>query len=202
MNVRIKHDMHFTAGIFYAGHLRMNNYRLRLWMATNCADSTDQNTAFERVKYFVYNQLENTIFIDQSLKEQCELLSRAGLDITTLPADPVDQLLGIMLYYKLNAIMEERMLIVETELSSTYGENIVYLHSDTEDITDIDQPDWWMSADLTHCDLDLIGNEKIVSLAQPSAWRDLELSWDEANSQHQSANTVVFADFKKNNETE
>jgi hypothetical protein len=203
MNVRIRHDLHFTAGIFYAGQLRMNNYRLRLWMATNCEDATDQNTAFERAKYFVYNEMANTIFINQALNEQCVLFSRAGLDITTLPADPVDQLIGIMLYYKLNAIMEDRVLILETELSSAYGENIVYLHAESENISDIVQPDWWQSADITHCDHNLIENEKIVALSQSSGWRDLDLGWTEANNNaSQSGNTVVFADFKKTNETE
>ena len=114
MNVRLKHDLQFTAGIYHDDKLIMNNYTLRLWMTTNSENSIDQTISFERIKYFIYTQIDNTIFINSNQKAQCTLFSKAGLDITTLPSDPVDQLVGIMLYYKLNAIVEERMIIMET----------------------------------------------------------------------------------------
>jgi hypothetical protein len=64
MNVRLKHDMHFTAGIWYNNALRMNNYSVRLWMTTNSDNVQDQNTAFERIKYFVYvTFLQNLKFL-------------------------------------------------------------------------------------------------------------------------------------------
>jgi hypothetical protein len=34
-----------------------------------------------------------------------------GINVTTLPEEPVDQIIGMMLYYKLNAIMEGRMIV-------------------------------------------------------------------------------------------
>jgi len=115
MNVRLKHDIQFTAGIYQDGKLIMNNYNLGLWMTTNSENSVDQSISFERIKYFIYTQIDNTIFINSNQKAQCTLFSKAGLDITTLPSDPVDQIIGIMLYYKLNAITEDRMIIMETE---------------------------------------------------------------------------------------
>ena len=48
MNVRLKYDMHFTAGIYYNDGLRMNNYSLRLWMTTNSENTADQNISFEQ----------------------------------------------------------------------------------------------------------------------------------------------------------
>ena len=118
MNVRLKHDMHFTAGVYYNGEMRMNNYNLRLWMITNTYDASSHNISFDRVKYFIYTEMDSTIFINGDDEEQCQQLVDAGLNITTLPGEPVDQLVGLMLYYKLNAIAETRMTIVETELSS------------------------------------------------------------------------------------
>jgi hypothetical protein len=110
------------AAVFYDGHTHMNNYNVTLWMMTNCEQAQDQNTAFERIKHFVYQELDSTVFVNADNLTQCQLLSAAGMDVTTMPGEPVDQLIGIMLYYKLNAITEGRMIIEETELSSVMGE--------------------------------------------------------------------------------
>ena len=96
MNVRLKHDMNFTAGIYYKGTLRMNNYSLRLWMLTNSLDPSDQNISFERIKYFIYSEIDSTIFINSEYLEPCQEFIRLGLNLTTMPGEPVDQLIGII----------------------------------------------------------------------------------------------------------
>jgi hypothetical protein len=164
----------------------------------------DHSVSFERIKYFIYNQIDSTIFINHELVDQCALLIQAGLDVTTIPGDPVDQLIGIMLYYKLNAIMEDRMVIIETELSSTHGEHMTYLHSEHENIQGFAQPAWWTTADLTHSDfVPPEDSEKVLSIPQTASWRNLELGWpDEPAPSDISGNIVVFADFKQPNATE
>jgi hypothetical protein len=200
MNVRIRHDLSFSSAVYYAGQFRVNHYTLRLWMTTVHPDQVTHNIALERIKHFVYQELDSTVFINAENIEQCRAFINAGLDITTLPTEPVDQIIGIMLYYKLNAIMEQHMIIVETELASILGDNIVYLHSDNE-LTNIEvMSDWWQTADLTHCDQELLQGDKVLSMPQASAWRDLDLAWPEYSSDVGSGNVVVFADFK-NNET-
>jgi hypothetical protein len=201
MNVRLKYDMPFTAGVYYDGTLRMNNYSLRLWMTTNSETPADQNVSFERIKYFVYTQIDSTIFINSKLEDECQRFAQAGLNITTMPGDPVDQLIGIMLYYKLNAITEDRMNIEETELSSTFGENMTYLHSNFENTLGYEQPDWWTAPDLTHSDFAPVDSDKIVSITQSTAWRDIDLAWSDAPTSDALGNIVVFADFKQPNET-
>lgn len=202
MNVRLKYDMPFTAGVYYNDSLRMNNYSLRLWMTTNTENSNDHAISFERIKYFIYSQIDSTIFINSSLEDQCDLFLQAGLDITTIPGDPVDQLIGIMLYYKLNAVMEDRMIVVETELSSTYGENMTYLHSEHESTSGFVQPAWWITADLTHSDFVKTDSDNVVAISQSTAWRDLDLAWPDEPTNTDTGNVVVFADFKPTDATE
>lgn len=201
MNVRLKYDLHFNAGVYYNGNTILNNYSLRLWMITNSDLAEDQNTAFERMKYFVYNHVDNTMFIDRDEQEQCKKFLHAGLSITTMPGDPVDQLIGIMLFHKLNAIMEQRMNIVETELSSSHGQAMTYLHSEGENTLGVELPSWWLSADLAHSDFASPESGKIVSMQTTTAWRDLDLSWSDLPASADHGNIVVFADFKPNNET-
>lgn len=198
MNVRLKHNMMFTAGIYYAGEMRMNQYSLILNMTINSNDAVSHNVAFDRIKYFVYNTLDSTIFINQAHREQCEKFVQSGLSVTTMPGEPVDQLIGLMLYYKLNAIMEDRIVIDETEIASALGENMFYLHSDIER-TDLESlPDWWGTADLTHNDYVLLQAEKIVNMPAHTAWRELNLNWPDPDTEIETGNIVVFADFNNN----
>ena len=200
MNVRLKYDLHFTAGLYHNNNLRMNNYSLRLWMTTNTDNSRDQNTSFERIKYFVYSQIDSTIFINSQEQEVCKQFAQAGLNITTMPGDPVDQLIGIMLFHKLNAIMEDRMILVETELASTYGENMTYLHSEGESTSGFEQPAWWTTADPTHSNVELPETNKVVAMTNTVAWRDVDLAWTDEpaddTAETDSGNFVVFADFR------
>lgn len=197
MNVRIQYNMNFFAGIFHNGNMHMNSYNLGVAMTTNSTDPANHSIAFERIKYFVYNELDSTIFINSKNQEGCQQFVDAGLSITTLPGEPVDQLLGIMLYYKLNAIMEDRIIVNETELSSAAGEGIVYLHSENENTESIIKPDWWVSPDLVHSDIDLTNSDKVVTMHPLGVWRDLELAWPDTVDDPKTDNTVVFADFKK-----
>ena len=198
MNVRLQYNMAFTAGIYYAEQVRMNNYNLRVWLTTNCSDSASQNVAFERMKYFVFSELDSTVFINRLEIEKCQKLLDAGVDITPLPGDPVDQIVGIMLYYKLNAIMEDRMVIIETEISSDLGEGMVYLHCENENTNLATTSDWWLAPDPVHCDQDLSMSDKVVSLHSNMAWRDLDLLWPVSTQAEDNQPTVVFADFGKN----
>jgi hypothetical protein len=202
MNVRLKYDMPFTAGMYYDDTFRMNNYSLRLWMTTNTEKSSDHTIAFERIKTFIYKEIDSTIFINKELSDQCDLFYEAGLGVTTLPGDPVDQIIGIMLYYKLNAIMEGRMTVVETEISSMFGDNMVYLHSELENTLGYVQPAWWTTADLVHSDVEPVDSDNVVAIPQSNCWRDLELAWPDEPDDDGSGNVVVFANFKPANETE
>ena len=201
MNVRLKYDFPFTAGIYHNGNFYMNNYTLRVLMATVSEDPNDQTTAFERLKHFIYTCIESTIFIDAAETEQCDRYVQAGLNITPMPGAPVDQLIGIMLYHKLNAVMENRMIVFETELSSAVGEYMVYLHSEEETTVGYVQPEWWDTADLIHSEFVPDNADNVVAILQSTAWRELDLEWTDDIAGDESGNVVVFADFKKPDET-
>ena len=201
MNVRLEYTMTFTAGVWWEGRMIMNNYLARVSMITNCVEPANQNTAFERLKYFVFNQLNSTIFVNRTHQDTCDKFVAAGLDVTSLPAEPVDQIIGMMLYCKLNAVMEQRIVINEIEVSSELGEHMVYLHAADENLGPFDIAGWWHDSDPIHCDLTLIDSDKVVAMHRAGVWRELGLAWhEESDPVSDSDNTVVFADFK-NNET-
>jgi len=197
MNARISTDLHFIAGVYYNGTMQMNSYMLKLWMITASTEPESHNIAFERIKYFLSFQIENSIFINKSHQTQCEKFTQAGLKIITIPVEPVDQVVGILLHHKLNAIMEGRMIVVETELSSMLGDNMTYLHSDAENVDIVDKSSWWMLPDLIQPNDELLSTDKVLTLNQSKSWRDLDLAWGSDTVDEESGNTIVFADFNR-----
>lgn len=197
MNVRLQYTIHFNAGVHYGGHLIMNSYRLTVYMITNVRESELTTTAFERLKYFITEEIDSTVFINSEEQEACRLYTAAGVKITTLPKDPVDQIVGVMLFHKLNAIMEDRIGIIETELSSHLGDNMSYLHSENENTEDIEIPKWWTSPDLTHVELEFQDGNHVFSLAPGnySTWTELGLAWP--SEEPAETGNIVFAEFGK-----
>ena len=97
--------------------------------------------------------------------------------------------------------MENRMIVFETELSSAVGEYMVYLHSEEEHTVGYVQPEWWDTADLTHNEVEPANSDNVVSIPQATAWGELDMAWTDDVANDESGNVVVFADFKKPNET-
>ena len=64
----------------------------------------------ERLKAFVYGELANAVFVGPADAEKADMLNILGVNAVLLPDEPVDQIIGIMLYCKLNAIMEDETI--------------------------------------------------------------------------------------------
>lgn len=197
MNVRLLIPIKFTAGVYYNDQLRMNNYSIQMFMLTNSVDGESHNIAVERARVFIQTQLDSSVFINRSNHEQCRKLADAGIKVVTLPEEPVDQIVGMMLYCKLNAIMEERMDLVEIEISSDLGENVIYLHSEAEHLGPFDNDGWWHDADLIYYDTELVETDNVMPLNRAAIWRELGLNWPETEENKQTGNTIVFADFSR-----
>jgi len=199
MNVRIAHLASFNAGNWIDDHLEMTQYTVKIWMITQTSDAEEQSIAVRRLRHFIYTQLESTVFIDAAQSDKCVELTLAGLNITTLPEKPAEQLVGIMLFHKLNAIMEERIAVLEIEISA--GDAVIYLHGDHETSENLTVPDWWTVSDLTHSDIVLTESDKVVSIPQATPWRELDLAWPESVATDVAGNIVVFANFKPADDT-
>jgi hypothetical protein len=204
MNVRLRYNITFPAAVWFDDELMMTNYTLALNFLTQALDPQDQNIALERVKYFLLNELHSTVFINQAEVERAEAFAEVGLNVTTLPEEPVDQVVSIMLYYKLNAIMEGRMKITELVMSSEAGDSIEYFHSETEQSNLFPETGWWHDASLCHSNIELDddeGAENDASIDTNTEWEDQELSWAHAEVTT-DLGQVVFANFgHSDNET-
>ena len=198
MNVRLQYDLEFMAGIYYDDRLQMNSYSVSMSLLTKTTDAVNTNIAMDRLKIFMHGELANTVFINQDARERAEMLQIMGINVTTLPEEPVDQIVGMMLYYKLNAIMEGRMAVTRLDLMSALGDSVWYQHDEEEDSPGPFRAEgWWHESTVQHNTVDMgdVGNNVVKVV--PNAWIEYGLTWPE-DTPEPTANTVVFANFSKN----
>ena len=197
MNVRLQYDIEFLAGIYYEDALQMNSYSASIQMLTMTNDMTSTNIAMERLKCFVYSELANTVFISEKYQEKAEMMALMGVNITTLPEEPVDQIIGMMLYTKLNAVLDGRMTVTNIDISSILGDSVWYQHNEEDELGPLASPGWWHNSTVQHNSLDLVDTQDKVVKVTPSAWYEYGLLWPEEHAEN-PGNTVVFANFNKN----
>jgi hypothetical protein len=198
MNVRLQYDLDFLAGIYYDDRLQLNSYSVSMSLLTKTTDAVNTNIAMDRLKMFMHGELANTVFVNQTARERAEMLQIMGVNVTTLPEEPVDQIVGMMLYYKLNAIMEGRMAVTRLDLMSALGDSVWYQHDEEEDSPGPFRAEgWWHESTVQHNTVDMgdVGNNVVKVV--PNAWIEYGLTWPE-DTPEPTANTVVFANFSKN----
>ena len=194
MNVKLQYDFEFLAGIYYEDRLQMNQYSVSVSMITHTTDPLSTNVAMDRAKYFVHGILESTVFINQK-NERAEMLSLFNINVTTLPEEPVDQIVGMMLYYKLNAIMEGRMTITQLDVSSVLGDSVWYQHSEDDGAGPFAAEGWWHQANTQHDSIESTVMPDNVVKVTSTGWNEMHLDWPDNSVQ--SANTVVYANFSR-----
>ena len=153
MNVQLRHQREFLAAFWipddiFNTSLVMNHYKIDLRMITATSDQREINVAVARCLYMIDQEFTDTVFVEQCHGDLIEHLEAAGADVTELPAQPVDQIIGIMLYCKLNAVMEQRVRISRLELSSVRGQDVWYAHDENETQGPFDTAGWWDRGDL------------------------------------------------------
>ena len=196
MNVRLQYDLEFLGGIYFEEQMQMNHYSVSLNLITGTADPADTNIAMDRIKAFVFGELEHSVFINVAQRERAELMHLMGINVTTLPEEPVDQIIGMMLYYKLNAIMEGRMEVAQLDISSSLGDSVWYQHDEEDAAGPFANDGWWHLPTVQHDTIAINDTDNVVKV-MPNAWIEYGLMWPEAEHAP-SANTVVFANFSKN----
>ena len=196
MNVKLKKSFRFCTGIVYNNEFAINVYDVTLHMTTVSMSPEQQNIAYDRISYWVNEVLQDSVLISGDSKV-LDAYKATRQRLIVFPHDPVDQIVGTMLYLKLNAITEDRLVVTGVELGSSYGDDVIYLHYDGEEIGPLSGTGWWTDSRPLWADTKKRKTvNKVISMDRMPEWSDLGLSWDDLPAQED--NTVVFADFPKN----
>lgn len=191
MNVRLQISLEFPAGIYFDDQLRINRYSASVQLCTATGDHEQVNIAMERVKMFVYSELADTVFVNQEDGDRAQVMELLGINVTTLPEEPIDQIVGLMLYSKLNAVMEGRMIVEQLNLSSLLGDEVVYLHDMEDAVGPFLAEGWWHLSDTSHNNLSTVEPLENVVMVPTTGWGKYNLNWTDS-SDAKPGKTVSF----------
>jgi hypothetical protein len=191
MNVRLQINLEFSAGIYLDDRLILNRYSVSVQLCTVTTDHEQINIAMERLKMFVYAELADTVFVNQDDMDRAQLLELLGINMTTLPEEPIDQIVGLMLYTKLNAVMENRMFVEQLNISSLLGDDVIYLHDQEDAVGPFQLAGWWNQADTSHNSFEAIETQENVVKVPNTGWAKYNLNWTDT-AESAPGKTVAF----------
>lgn len=207
MNVDLGYQLKWSSMVYVPDcdpKLQANRYRMSLQMRT-CSDNRNElNIALERIKLFTQHMLTHTVFVRQDQTQAIQNLCELGANITVLPEEPLDQIIGIMLFCKLNAVMCQRMIITRLEVASRLGDRVYYTHDAGDNLGPFSNPGWWSEPSAHHGSGTHRAQHNKVSMIGSSGWAEWGLLWEVPTAEQQvvepvaNDNTVVYADFGKN----
>jgi len=199
MNVRLRKVFEFAAGVVYENKFLINHYTVTVKFTTVTSDAAVHGIAYERMCYWIDQVLFNSILISDSEPSLQKWLATEQR-VIVLPEVPIDQIVGMLIYSKFNAIVEEHVIITDVEISSSIGDEVAYLHSENEHALFLDQPGWWKDPkpSWSNNNFSKTKGNKVIKLNRVPEWKDLELDFDSPINESQKP--VVFVDFTKNDQ--
>ena len=184
MNIRIEKDAFFQAGLHFEGSFYVNTYDVTLSMLVETDLVREQMIAMERLNHFLTNTLHHSLLIQHTETVSIKRYKKAGLKICELPEEPLDQVVGMVLIQKINAIMKDRIIVTDLTLGSVLSEGIRYniVAEVAESVMSGDF--WWNKPCLSICNdtVHQISNDNVVKLFDDSEWAELGLSWAEKST--------------------
>ena len=143
----------------------------------------EQNVAMERIKYFLNECLENGIFVQDIEHKVIEKYSTCGFKVCTVPEEPYDQIITLLLLTKLNSITEGRLVITDMTLGSRISDDVRFICDIESPRGPLELPGWWSDTGTSISDpiKKSVKKDKIVKLFKtPSTdWAEYNLVWKE-----------------------
>jgi len=185
MGIKIQKDFVFESAIHFEGKFLINLYELTLHMEVVTDNMREQNIAIERINYFIANNIENHIWISKDDTKYIENYDKAGIPVLVIPEEPFDQIIGMILLLKLNAIMEEKLHITNIIFGSKLTNNIKFDTSDEEAESLFSGKNWWNNSTTnTNYISSNSKKDKVVKLfTNNTDWNELGLSWEDLDQE-------------------
>lgn len=179
MSTRIERDFSFQAGVHFEGNFIMNVYSLTLAMEVDTMSIVEQNIAMDRIIYFLEDSLANSVFVQNAEKKAIEKYTQADIKVCTVPEEPYDQIITILLILKLNAITEGRLNITDIYLESELSDSVRFSYDiETANHNPFGNKGWWLESSTSMNDIQKNAKkDKIVRLVKCD-WANVGLEWE------------------------
>jgi hypothetical protein len=198
MTARIQRSFDLQMGVHFTGVFYLNIYDIDLHFNVETESIKEQNIALERIKFYLAECLENGIFVCDSEEDAIEKYMAANLKVSVLPEEPYDQIVGIMLMTKLNAIAEGRLVISDISISSRMSDGVSCMQSMEDNLGPFREKDWYTENNTKINNYKYSPkNKKIIKLTKSVEWSDVYLTWDDVEEPilQDIANEIVYVNF-------
>jgi hypothetical protein len=178
MSVKLEKTFSFQASVHHHDKFLMNIYDFTLSMEVGTDIVREQNIAMERIKYFLSECLENSIFVHKEEKKVIENYANAGIKVCVVPDEPHDQTVATVILLKLKAITEGKLLITDIYFLSKLSDD-VKLWLEIDDVDGSYTSDgWWNKSSTCITDSPKSNKkDKILKLFNNNEWNDVGLHW-------------------------
>jgi hypothetical protein len=196
MVARIQRSFDLLACVQFDPEFCVNFYEFDVTFNVGTDSIEEQNIALERIKCYLEVYLHSSIFIQEGDTEAIERLLTAGMKVCVLPEEPYDQIVGIMLLQKFNAITEGRLIATDIAISSHMSDGVTCFHAIEENNGPFALKGWWDDVAPTINGLKP-KNKKVVKLSKPiNDWSEFKLEWEDVPKK-QSTSEIVVVTFDK-----
>jgi len=198
MTARIQRSFDLQMGVHFTGVFYLNIYDIDLHFNVETENIKEQTIALERIKFYLSECLENSIFVYDKEEDAIERYLSANLKVSVLPEEPYDQIVGIMLMTKLNAIAEGRLVITDISISSRMSDGVSCMQDIEDNIGPFVVKDWWNENNTKINSYKYSPkNKKILKLTKLVEWSDVFLNWDKTEEPiiQDIANEIVYVNF-------
>ena len=188
MNVRISHDINFSAVVVDGTKFFPNSYTVRINMITLTDNSLHQNVAIKRLLVFLREIINNSMFCGTKNPISSKLVRLAkNSNVIAFPEEPYDQIVAMILFSKLQSIVEDKFEIESIIIGSNIAPDLKYTVEEFEsfeyDQNKVDLP-WWERADPGTSD-------RKKDIKNTPSWTELNLDFTE-NTEPKSDVEIVF----------
>jgi len=194
MSAQIERDFTFQAGVHFQGTFSMNIYAFTLNMEVTTENIREQQVAMERMKYFIYACLENSIFVQDTDRAIIEKYAACGIRVCEIPEEPFDQIIALLLLLKLDSIAEHRLAVTDIVLTSKLSDDVRFKEDLLTAKNEIPAVGWWAEPNTSTSTVSKIKNkkDKIVKMINTSEWNDVGLSWEEDTANTSNVTEIIF----------
>jgi len=116
----------YTNTVLLSERLWPNDTEVTLHLTPKNNDAEAQNITFEKYRYIFAKILQNSIFIGRH-KDDYKTFFKYTKSLIDFPVKPVDQIVGVCLFAKLNAIGGDTLRVNAIDIESWQGENLKFI---------------------------------------------------------------------------
>ena len=196
MTARIQRSFDFMAGVHFGTDFYSNLYEFDASFDVESESIEEQNVALERIKYFLYTGLQHSVMIADKDQAVISKMADIGMRACILPEEPYDQIVGIMLMTKINAISEGRIIMTDIAITSKLSDGVLCLHSIEENTGPFKLNGWWNDPSPNLSETKQKGKKVIALKKTTHSWNDFNLDWV-ITEPKKAESEIVFVNFDK-----